>query len=406
MNKYIKEKLKNLCCGCGACVQVCPKNCITMSEDYEGFYYPEVSAHSSCIKCGKCANVCPMESRPAPLDKISADFYAGFTLNKDYINSSSSGGIFPEIARSFIERGGVVCGVAINEAHKVYHTIIESVDELSLLQGSKYVQSDLVNCLGIIEEKLRSGKNLLFTGTPCQVAAVKKTFKSENLYTLDVLCHGVPSQKLFDTYISYLEKKHKGVLTEIVFRDKSLNGWSITQRYKIKKKKKRKEQTYYLDRHISEYFSGFLRNMTQRESCYQCPYTTVNRVGDITLADFWGVDKVRPELYNRAGTSLVLSNSQKGDYLLSHIKENITLITVTKNEAVFQNVNFLFPPERNSNRDFVYKEVYENGFKSTGKKMILPTNAYKYRIWSVLQRMHIVGSVNQRKIENKKNACT
>ena len=172
------------------------------------------------------------------------------------------------------------------------------------------------------------------------------------------------------------------------------NGWSITQRYKIKKKDK--VFTYYLDRHLSEYFSGFLRNMTQRESCYVCPYTTVERVGDITLADFWGVDKVRPELYNAQGTSLLLVNSDFGKELLQLVLPNISMSEVSIQEATYQNVNFIAPPERNRARDRVYSEIYQIGFKKAGKNTILPPNAYKYRIWGILQKLHLVGSLNQR----------
>lgn len=398
MNKYLIEQSKSLCCGCGACVHVCPQNCIAMQEDYEGFYFPQIIDPALCINCGRCSNVCPMEGRPSPLDKTIADFYGGYTHNQSLLNNSSSGGIFSEIAMSFLEQGGLVCGVMINDAHQVSHIIIDSIDSLPLLQGSKYVQSDLAHCLDDMKDMLRSGKKVLFTGTPCQVAAVKKTFRSHNLYTLDVLCHGVPSQKLFDTYIQYLEKKHSGELTEIAFRDKERNGWSITQRYKIRKNGK--EKTYYLDRHISEYFSGFLRNMTQRESCYQCPYTTLERVGDITLADFWGVDKVRPELFKRAGTSLILSNSLRGDELLHAIEDRITLTPVTQEEAIFQNINFVSPPERNACRDSVYQEVYKNGFKAAGKKLMLPPNAYKYRIWAIMQDLKIVGPLCGKKGTN------
>ncbi len=395
MNRYIKQHDKALCCGCGACVAACPRDCIIMKEDDEGFLYPEIDDLSRCINCGKCSRVCPIETRPTASDKATSDFYGGYTSNANYINRSSSGGIFSEIATNFIKQGGLVCGAAINEQHKIHHTIIDKLENLYLLQGSKYVQSDLASCLEEIGSNLKAGHKLLFTGTPCQVAALKKSFKSEHLYTLDVLCHGVPSQKLFNTYIEFLEKKHKGTLTEIAFRDKERNGWSITQRYKIRKG--HKEKTYYLDRHLSEYFSGFLRNMTQRESCYQCPYTTIERVGDITLADFWGVDRVRPELHNRAGTSLILSNSRKGDEMIHQLSRDVVLAPVTQKEALVQNINFLSPPERHPHRDCIYKEIYEKGFELVGKTKILPPNAYKYRIWAVLQDMRILGSLWDRR---------
>lgn len=392
MNEYLTTHNISQCCGCGACAFACPKNCIHLATNDEGFVYPTIDKFI-CIDCNKCASVCPFENANE-YKQHNPCAVAAYTNNTDYIMNSSSGGIFSEIATSFIEAGGVVCGVTIDEKHQVFHTIIDKIGDLIKLQGSKYVQSDLYSCFDDIAEVLRRGRKLLFSGTPCQVSAVKKAFRSQNLYTIDVLCHGVPSQKLFDEYIKYLENKHNGELTEIAFRDKVKNGWSITQRYKIKKKDK--VQTYYLDRHLSEYFSGFLRNMTQRESCYVCPYTTIERVGDVTLADFWGVDKVRPELYNLQGTSLVLVNSEVGNNLLQAVSGNTVINEVSIQDATYQNINFMAPPERNRARDRVYSEVYQNGFKKAGKNTILPKNAYKYRIWALLQKLHLVGSLNQR----------
>lgn len=393
MNKYLTTHNKSQCCGCGACVFACPKKCIHLMTNEEGFIYPEVDK-SACIGCNKCASVCPFENANE-YKHHNPKAFSAYTNNTDYIMNSSSGGVFSEIATSFLVSGGVVCGVTIDKNHQVYHTIIDKTEDLIKLQGSKYVQSDLHSCFKDIADVLRSGQKLLFSGTPCQVSAIKKVFKSQNLYTIDVLCHGVPSQKLFNEYIKYLEDKHNGELIEIAFRDKEKNGWSITQKYKIHKKSK--IYTYYLDRHLSEYFSGFLRNMTQRESCYECPYTTIERVGDITLADFWGVDKVRPELYHAEGTSLVLVNSKQGADMLTDISANIVCSEVSIEEAVYQNVNFMSPPERNPARDNIYFEIYKNGFKKTGKDIILPKNAYKYWIWDLLRRMHLVGSLNQRR---------
>ena len=393
MNVYLETNNTSKCCGCGACANACPKNCIRLTADEEGFVYPTVDV-SACINCNRCAAVCPFENREIVQTKAYPKAYGAHTKNKEYIMNSSSGGLFSEIANLFISQGGAVCGVTIDADHQVFHTVIDSVDDIPLLQGSKYVQSDLARCYPQIEKTLSSGKKLLFTGTPCQVSAIKRLYKLPNLYTLDVLCHGVPSQKLFDEYIRYLEKKHGGKLTEIAFRDKEKNGWSITQRYKIEKRGK--EKTYYLDRHISEYFSGFLRNMTQRESCYACPYTTIEREGDITLADFWGVDKVRPELFFADGTSLMFVNSERGDSLLGGIANNIEIAEVEIGDATYQNVNFISPPERNPHRSTVYAEVFSKGFKTVGKKVILPKNAYKYRLWALLQKLHLAGSLNQR----------
>jgi len=323
-----------------------------------------------------------MEPR-AKENALTQKAYAAYSKDTEILRNSSSGGVFSEIAKYFLAEGGVVCGASIDAAHQVKHILIRSEKDLPLLQGSKYVQSELYGCLREIQKCLSERKKLLFSGTPCQVAAVKKAFDCENLYTIDVLCHGVPSQKLFDEYILYLEKKHKGKLTEIVFRDKDRNGWSITQRYRIERNGK--EKRYWLERHTSEYFSGYLRNMTQRESCFRCPYTTLSRCGEVTLADFWGIEKVRPELLNCAGTSLVVINNERGNALLEAIKGSISFSEVSMDEATVQNVNFFSPPERHPNRDFIYRKIFEEGYHKTGREYMLPTNAYKYRIAQMLR---------------------
>lgn len=380
MNIYLTNPKAEICCGCGACVAKCPTHCIIMKENEEGFSYPIVDI-KKCMGCNLCSRVCPFERQKKNLrENVSA--YAAHSNNDSILVSSSSGGVFSEIASCFLHDGGYVCGATIDQYHNVHHIVIDSLDELFLLQGSKYVQSDMTNVWGEIGNLLRGGKKVLFTGTPCQVAAAKNIFHSEQLYTIDVLCHGVPSQKLFDQYISYLEEKHHGVLTGIWFRDKEKNGWSITQKYTIEKNRKKKD--FYLDRHLSEYFSGFLRNMTQRESCYQCPFTTVERCGDITLADFWGIEKVHPEYYCDKGTSLVFANNPQGYELLNLCSGNIVLNSVTVDDALVQNPNFLNPPKREPQRDIIYQDVANDGFKKTGKKYILPSNAYKYRLAALL----------------------
>lgn len=375
MNTYLVKNEKSQCCGCSMCAFACPTNAIKMEFDAEGFAFPVVNKEL-CINCKKCSSVCPMDVAEKFTQEPAA--YAAYSKDRNIINNSSSGGIFTELAKKTIASGGYVCGCTIDAEHQVKHIVIDRMEDIPLLQGSKYVQSDLSNCLDQLSTLLKQGKKVLFVGTPCQVSAVKNHVHSDHLTTVDVLCHGVPSQKLFDFYIKYLEDKHKGTLTEIVFRDKEKFGWSITQRYRIKKKNRIK--TYYLERHTSEYFSGFLRNMTQRESCFYCPYTTLSRVGDLTLADFWGVEKVRPELLNLDGTSLVFVNSDAGKALLNDIKESAVLSRVTLDDAMRQNVNFISPPERDYLRDQIYHLIFKNGFREIGKKYLLPPNSYKYKI--------------------------
>lgn len=375
MNTFLIENQASQCCGCSMCAFVCPTNAIKMDFDSEGFSFPVVN-NERCINCNKCGSVCPMDVAQKHTKEPRA--YAAYSKNDHTVKASSSGGVFTELAKKVLADGGYVCGCTIDSKHQVKHIVIDRVEDIPLLQGSKYVQSDLGNCLDQLAPLMKQGKNVLFVGTPCQVSAVKNRFRCDNLMTVDLLCHGVPSQKLFDFYAEYLEHKHRGELIEIVFRDKEKFGWSITQRYKIKKKKRVK--TYYLERHTSEYFSGFLRNMTQRESCFNCPYTTLDRVGDITLADFWGIERVRPDLLNLGGTSLVLVNSAQGSALLNEIKDSVSVAEVNTADAVRQNINLVSPPERHKLRSTIYGSTFSCGFKKAGKKYLLPKNSYKYKI--------------------------
>ena len=379
MNSYLTENKKEFCSGCSLCAFSCPTKALEMQQDFEGFSFPVLN-NSLCVNCGKCAKVCPMDVFEKNTDTPKA--FAAYSNDKAVLKASSSGGIFTELAKKVISEGGVVCGVTIDENHKVKHIVIEKIEDIHLLQGSKYVQSDLANCLKELSSLLKQGKKVLFTGTPCQVSAVKNTMNCDNLITVDLLCHGVPSQKLFDFYVKYLEEKHGGKLVEIVFRDKEKFGWSITQRYKIEKNGR--VRTYYLERHTSEYFSGFLRNVTQRDACFNCPYTSLSRVGDITLADFWGVDKVRPDLLNLEGTSLILVNSENGEALISGISEKVVISEVNLNDAIYQNVNLISPPEKNRLRDEIYSLIFKLGFKKAGKIYLLPKNSWKYKIAQIL----------------------
>lgn len=375
MNTFLIENQKSQCCGCSMCAFVCPTNAIKMDFDSEGFSFPVVNSER-CINCNKCGSVCPMDV--AKKSTQEPKVYAAHSKNHHTVKVSSSGGVVTELANRVIADGGYVCGCTMDSKHQVKHVVIDRVEDLPLLQGSKYVQSDLSNCFDQLSLLLKQGKNVLFVGTPCQTSAVKNQFPCDNLMTVDLLCHGVPSQKLFDFYVEYLEHKHRGELTEFAFRDKEKFGWSITQRYKIKKKNRVK--TYYLERHTSEYFTGFLRNMTQRESCFGCPYTSLERVGDITLADFWGIEKIHPDLLNLEGTSLVLVNSAKGMFLLNEIQDSVSVSEVNTADATYQQAHLVSPPERSKLRDTIYGLIFSHGFKKAGKKYLLPKNSYKYKI--------------------------
>ena len=316
-------KKKSDCCGCGACMNICPRKAISMTEDECGFVYPEINAEL-CIRCGKCKKVCAFQNTEEtnyPLKTV-----ATVSKNKEQASNSASGGIFAAIAEQFISDNGVVYGAAFDEKWGVSHREVSKEDELPVLQGSKYVQSSIGFTYTQAKENLESGKMVLFSGTPCQIAGFKKYLGKEygNLLTIDIICHGVPSEKIFQSYIKYLENKEGGSLKYFTFRDKKI-GWGIngcakfeTHNGKIKEKK--------LWQSASSYLYYFVKGWIYRENCYCCKYAGKNRPGDITLGDYWGIEKEHPEYLQSSGwdenkgISVVIANSEKGEKYLHQVE--------------------------------------------------------------------------------------
>ena len=371
MNKYLANGDWSECCGCYACISACPTACISMKQTSEGFSYPSIEDVSKCISCGLCSKVCPVEQRIEKED--SSLFYAAYTKDKSIISNSSSGGIFGELAIYFLDHGGVVFGASLNEKHCLSHISISTKEDLYKLQSSKYIQSEIGNSYQECEAFLKSGKIVFFTGTPCQIQGLKLYLKKtyDNLFTADVICHGVPSQKMFDAYVAYLEKKHKAKLVDINFRDKKRNGWSITLRYTMQFPSGRKKD-YYLISKLSEYFSGFLGGYISRESCYKCQFSSLKRPGDITMGDFWGYQKTRPELRHDEGLSIILVNSEKGEQMLCFLdKESVSFETINaKSVYNSENKNLYFPTKRPDARSVIYYELSNDGFESISSKYL------------------------------------
>lgn len=378
MNKYLQMLNKEDCCGCSSCVQACPKHALTMIKDVDGFSYPQIDA-DSCIRCGKCATVCPMEKESRNESTRSFHAFAAYSNRNEYIHDSSSGGIFPEIAACVIQNGGVVYGAAMDENFNVLHKRISQRTDIPLLQGSKYVQSDMGEIFPKCKDDLINGKMVLFTGTGCQIYGLKRYLGKEydNLLTADVICHGVPSNLFFKQYIRFLEQKHKGKLTEICFRDKRRNGWSITQRYQIQRGKNVKD--YFLNRELSEYFTAFLGGMIARESCYTCPFATLDRPADITMGDFWGYQRTRPELAHKEGLSLLLVNTEKGMQVIKTLQGNGVGIHEVSYESVEKsdNKNLYIPTKRPIERDSIYQDLHSHGFEFIAKKYCRNSRTWK-----------------------------
>lgn len=310
------------CSGCSACAAVCPKQCIEMKPDKEGFLYPHIN-QDLCIKCNKCSSVCQAENKRLKLSTAFDEPKVFGAANKDNFvrMKSSSGGIFSLLAEEIIGRGGAVVGPAFDGDLVLKHIIIENTHEIERLRGSKYIQSQIDDVYKKVKKMLEDDRYVLFTGTPCQVNGLLNFLGKdyEKLFTQDLICHGVPSAKVWETYLNRQIEKYGEVEGNIInFRSKT-DGWmnfSLTVPFKSGK---------ILDepKDRNAYLKAFLADICLRPSCYNCHNKGFPRNSDITLADFWAVKKLKPELFNDAGTSLIFLNTEKGAELFSHLKEKM-----------------------------------------------------------------------------------
>lgn len=351
------SKLENKeCVSCRACEQCCPNRCISMHENVEGFLYPQVR-EDDCIDCGVCVLHCPVLT-PLKLDWIVPERYAVILKDKVTLNKSSSGGLFGGIARYLIDTGGYVFGAAYDENLSVHHLCVTKNSDLEKTQGSKYVASDTKNTYSDVKSLLLNGQIVLYGGTPCQIAGLKAYLGKEfdNLYTMDLICHGVPSTKLFSKYLSWLGKKNKGKIVYYGFRDKDISGWSCGGKTLVKTKTKTKTKT--IEGICDPYYASFLRCETYRESCYTCLFAhPKNRIGDITMGDFWGTDNVYPQIPTQDGISICSINTIQGKKLFSLVNQFFDTYAIPPEENLSVNVAYNQPSVRPMVRDFIYNGI-------------------------------------------------
>lgn len=320
----IKDKAK--CSGCSACMAVCGVNAIAMKTDREGFAYPVADA-SVCVECGACVRVCP-ELNPDNERTAQATF-AGRTLDDATRMESSSGGIFSALATAVLAGGGVVYGAAFSKDWNVGHIRVDNADSLGRLRGSKYLQSHMGNSLRELQDDLRQGRKVLFTGTPCQVAGVLKYLRKpyENLYTAEVVCHGVPSPAVWQTYLSNILSGVRDAesIQTVSFRDKSDGGsWSDYRlKLTLRAAAPSVEPITLVNQHFGEnvYVAAFLRNLSLRPACYECPFKSGRSGADIALGDFWGIQEEIPQLHDEKGVSLVVARTEKGLAALGRLND-------------------------------------------------------------------------------------
>lgn len=323
------------CCGCTACEAVCPVDCISMTKDNDGFAYAHVDK-TQCIDCGLCLKACPVISRYGSA-AITAKVYAAINCDTTVRAESSSGGVFSLLAQAVLGRNGVVFGARYDNNFKVVHGSIEHLEDLHLLRGSKYAQSDMGESLSDVKRLLTAGREVLFSGTPCQVAGLKHFLHQDYplLITVDVACHGVPSPAIFERYLSEqkqrVERANKGVRVELknfTFRNKEA-GWrhyNVVSMYNIvsgeeglQNKRIKITQPFFRN----EFMRGFLHNLFLRPICYQCPSKKFTSGSDITIADYWGIENCAPQMDDDKGTSLVIVLTSRGQRMWDSIASGI-----------------------------------------------------------------------------------
>lgn len=305
------------CCGCRACGDICPAACISFIKDDEGFLYPQVD-ESACIHCGKCVAACP-ELNPA-LNSAATEVTAAYSTDSDIRRSGSSGGLFGVIASHFLSDGGKVWGAAFDRNLQLRHTCASNSKELKPLLRSKYLQSDTSGCYRQIAQDIKSGIPTLFCGTPCQCNALRNYIGREcdNLLMIDLICHGVPSQDLFDKSVAWVEKRDRCRITDFSFRSKykgALHPQAFTYICERNGKTKEVNGLHYQ----FPFYFGFQKYITLRPACYACKWARSERCGDITLGDFWGIEKLNPKLDPKTGISEVIANTAKGRELLAKL---------------------------------------------------------------------------------------
>ena len=358
--------IKERCCGCSACEQKCPKRAISMKSSSEGFLYPALD-ESICINCGLCLKVCPIH-QPEKNTKDAQVGYASWVEDKEVLSNSSSGGIFYPLADFIISQNGYVCGCVNDETCLPKHILSNNHYDILKMQGSKYVESYLGDIFSQVKGKLEQGVKVLFTGTPCQNAGLKKYLGKEydGLICVDIICHGVPSRLLFGEYLNLQEKKYGGKITEYYFRSKNKHDWSLTFRMKVLIGKKTKIVEHMAS--LDPYYYAFLQGMTYRESCYQCPYSCLERVGDITIGDFWGIENVDASLNNLEGVSAIILNSDKGKDVFDKVKNLLFSKEIPVSEIQKYNGNLNSPTKRPENRSVIYTKLNEVGFEKMAKQ--------------------------------------
>lgn len=380
--QMIDQLSKEKCCGCEACLQVCPKSCISLEMDNEGFWYPIIDK-SICVNCNKCDSVCPgiKELNVSPILKS----YAAINKNENTRFSSSSGGVFFELANLILsDENGVVYGAAFDSLNEVKHIRIDKITDIYRLQKSKYLQSRINTTFIEILNDLKSSKNILFVGTPCQIKALSLFLSNknkENLITVDIACHGVPSLKIWNTYLDSIKADKKNI--KVDFRDKQA-PW---HNYTISILKKNSDRLVFERSDKNPFMKGFVYNLYNRPSCHNCPAKNFSSGSDLMLADYWGIEKFYPDFDDDKGTSLVITKTLKGEILFNRIKKNFKFIETDLETVLCRKDTFLQSTKPHYRRNEFISKVNSQNFAKMVNKYLLHSYPFSKRILRLIKRV-------------------
>lgn len=341
---------KENCCGCSACFNACPTHAITMHPDEEGFLYPVID-QSECVDCKKCVEVCPINSGKNYKTARVPKFYAAKHISEDVLMKSTSGGAFTAVSDVILKDGGVVYGADFDADFRVVHSRAGNEEQRNRMRISKYVQSDLDDIFLRVREDLKNHRNVLFTGTPCQVAGLRGFLGDsplvKNLYLCDLICHSIPSPLVWKDYKDLLEKEYGGKITEVRFRSKTVDWNRDNSNESFLFQTSNSNQIHSDDRFYELFFEA---KTIMRPSCEVCRYTDIQRVSDVTIADYWGIEKYAPEWLDTKGVSLVMVNTAKGAKLFEKCSQALITEERSAKESLMEQQRLSEPVKFPKNR--------------------------------------------------------
>lgn len=386
----MKTTITDQCTGCRACEQICPQSAIRLIENKESFLVAMIDTEK-CADCGLCHKVCPQENVIVYKKDNHVKAYAAQINDRKVLMESSSGGFFTALANDVLSRGGIVFGVNLTENNHAVYIRVNSVEELAKIRGSKYLASDTQKTYQEVKKLLSEGREVLYSGLPCHIAGLRAFLRKnyEKLLLVDVICHGTPSIRLFDVYLAGMGQRMGAPLHDYLFRDKSRHGWGCYWSYRYGSNGQKNGGQF-----DDPYMSAFIGGYAKRDSCYECHYTGINhRPGDITLGDFWGIDRVHLDMASNRGVSAVIAHTPKGNAACEKAMKQCRWVVSNTDNIAHHNPNLVRAEKRPTRRQHLYDGINEKspvqfieqnlrlslkGIVKTKLRLLMP---YWLRIW-------------------------